>query len=101
MLFNLDTVLTRGIGDWAVEDQAETWTGQPVHTISDHSAHLTPLPELNHPWIWRWKQLFNVDFAPSQGSDFTSNGEKMFPSGMRCGHGLLQKHRDFGFASID
>ena len=29
--------------DWAIEDQAKTWTRQPVPMISEHSAHLTPL----------------------------------------------------------
>ena len=26
--------------DWAIEDQAKTWTRQPAHMISKHSAHL-------------------------------------------------------------
>ena len=29
---------------WAIEDQAKTWTRQPVPMISEHSAHLTPQP---------------------------------------------------------
>ena len=30
--------------DWAIEDQAKTWTRQPVPMISEHSAHSTPQP---------------------------------------------------------
>ena len=29
--------------DWVTEDQANTWTRQPVPMISEHSAHLAPL----------------------------------------------------------
>ena len=36
------------------EDQVKTWTQQPVPVMSGHSAHLTSLPELVHPWpLWR------------------------------------------------
>ena len=30
--------------DWAIEDQANTWTPQPVSTMSEHSAQLTSFP---------------------------------------------------------
>ena len=36
--------------DWAIEDQAKTWTRQPVPMISEHSAHLTPLPPILSSW---------------------------------------------------
>ena len=38
--------------DWAIEDQAKTWTRQPVPMISEHSAHLTPLSVDFHTWLW-------------------------------------------------
>ena len=43
--------------DWAIEDQAKTWTRQPVPMISKHSAHLTPLPFGIHTWLWRYTYL--------------------------------------------
>ena len=43
--------------DWAIEDQAKTWTRQPVPMISKHSAHLTPLPYGVHTWLWRYTYL--------------------------------------------
>ena len=35
----------------------KTWTQQPVPMMSEHSAHLTSLLELVHPWIWRYPVL--------------------------------------------
>ena len=43
--------------DWAIEDQAKTWTRQPVPMISKHSAHLTPLPFGIRSWLWRYTYL--------------------------------------------
>ena len=43
--------------DWAIEDQAKTWTRQPVPMISKHSAHLTPLPFGIRTWLWRYTYL--------------------------------------------
>ena len=40
--------------DWAIEDQAKTWTQQPVPMISEHSAHSTPLPFGFRAWLWPW-----------------------------------------------
>ena len=38
--------------DWAFEDQAKTWTRQPVPIISKHSAHSTSLPVGFRTWLW-------------------------------------------------
>ena len=43
--------------DWAVEDQAKTWTRQPVPMISEHSAHSTQLPIGFRTWFWRYTCL--------------------------------------------
>ena len=38
--------------DWAIEDQAKTWTQQPVPMMSKHSAHWTSLPIRFRTWLW-------------------------------------------------
>ena len=43
--------------DWAIEDQAKTWTRQPVPMISKHSAHSTPQPFGICTWLWRYTCL--------------------------------------------
>ena len=43
--------------DWAIEDQAKTWTRQPVPMISEHSAHLAPLSVDFRTWLWRYTYL--------------------------------------------
>ena len=43
--------------DWAIEDQAKTWTRQPVPMISKHSAHSTSLPVGFRTWLWRYTYL--------------------------------------------
>ena len=43
--------------DWAIEDQAKTWTRQPVPMISKHSAHSTLLPIGFRTWLWRYTYL--------------------------------------------
>ena len=43
--------------DWAIEDQAKTWTQQPVPMISEHSAHSTTLPVGFRTWLWRYTCL--------------------------------------------
>ena len=43
--------------DWAIEDQAKTWTRQPVPMLSEHSAHLTPLSVDFRTWLWRYTYL--------------------------------------------
>ena len=37
---------------WAIEDQAKTWTRQPVPMISKHSAHSTSLPVGFRTGLW-------------------------------------------------
>ena len=37
--------------------QLTTWTWQPVHMISEHSAHLTPLSVDFRTWFWRYTYL--------------------------------------------
>ena len=43
--------------DWAIEDQAKTWTRQPVPMISEHSAYLTQLSVDFRTWLWRYTCL--------------------------------------------
>ena len=43
--------------DWAIEDQAKTWTRQPVPMISKHSAHSTLQPIGFRTWLWRYTCL--------------------------------------------
>ena len=43
--------------DWANEDQAKTWTRQPVPMISEHSAHLAPLSVDFRTCLWRYTYL--------------------------------------------
>ena len=43
--------------DWAIKDQAKTWTRQPVPMISEHSAHSTPQPFGIRTWLWRYTCL--------------------------------------------
>ena len=38
--------------DWAIEDQAKTWTQQAVPMMSEHSVHLTSLPIGFRIWLW-------------------------------------------------
>ena len=40
--------------DWALEDQAKTWTQQSVPMMSEHSAHLTLLLFGFHTWLWQY-----------------------------------------------
>ena len=60
--------------DWAIEDQAKTWTRQPVPMISKHSAHSTSLPVGFRTWLWRYTCLLLLVFvnfdALAQASDF-------------------------------
>ena len=43
--------------DWAIGDQAKTWTQQPVPMMSEHSAHLTSLSFGFRTWLWRYTFL--------------------------------------------
>ena len=41
--------------------------------MSEQLAYLTPLPELDHPWLRRYMHLLlKFDYALAQGSDFES-----------------------------
>ena len=53
--------------DWAIKDQARTWTHQPVLMMSEHSAHLTSLPNYSSPmmlklvvfiWLFEYKKYY-------------------------------------------
>ena len=43
---------------WAIEDQAKTWTRQPVPMISKHSAHSTSLPVGLRTWLCASVRIF-------------------------------------------
>ena len=55
--------------DWANEDQAKTWTRQPIPMISEHSAHSTPLPFGILALVIYMFVVINFD-ALAQASDF-------------------------------
>ena len=55
--------------DWAIEDQAKTWTRQPVPMISEHSAHLTPLSVDFRTWLWRYTYVVVNFDALAHASD--------------------------------
>ena len=64
--------------DWAIEDQAKTWTRQPVHMISEHSAHLTPLSVDFRTWFWRYTYLLLfISKLWQRQAIFKSKGEKL------------------------
>ena len=50
--------------DWAIEDQAKTWTQQPVPMISKHSAHSTSLSVDFRTWLWRYSCLLLLISIP-------------------------------------
>ena len=65
LLLDFDSVLVQG-SDFETEGdkpaellriKLKTRTQQPVPMRSEHSAHLTSLLELVHPWIWRYPAL--------------------------------------------
>ena len=45
---------------WGKEDQAITWTQQPVPMVSEYSAHLTTLPIGFCTWLWRYTCLLLI-----------------------------------------
>ena len=69
--------------DWAIEDQAKTWTRQPVPMISKHSAHLTPLPFGIRTWLWRYTYLLLISMLWLRQAIFGSKGDKL-PSSAEC-----------------
>ena len=66
--------------DWAIEDQAKTWTRQPVPMISKHSAHLTPLPFGIRTWLWRYTYLLLISMLWHRQAIFESKGDKLSSS---------------------
>ena len=67
--------------DWAIEDQAKTWTRQPVPMISKHSAHLTPLPFGIRTWLWRYTHLLLlISMLWHKQVIFKSKGDKLSSS---------------------
>ena len=67
--------------DWAIEDQAKTWTRQPVPMISKHSAHLTPLPFGIRTWLWRYTYLLLlISMLCYRQAIFESKGNKLSSS---------------------
>ena len=67
--------------DWAIEDQAKTWTRQPVPMISEHSAHLTPLSVYFRTWLWRYTYLLLlISMLWHRQAIFKSKGDKLCSS---------------------
>ena len=67
--------------DWAIEDQAKTWTRQPVPMISEHSAHLTPLSVDFRTWLWRYTYLLLlISMLWHRQAIFKSKGDKLCSS---------------------
>ena len=64
--------------DWAIEDQAKTWTQQPVPMISKHSAHSTSLPDGFRTWLWRYTCfLLLISMLWHRQAILASPGEKL------------------------
>ena len=64
--------------DWAIEDQAKTWTRQPVPMISEHSAHLTPVSVDFRTWLWRYTYLLLlISMLWHRQAIFKSKGDKL------------------------
>ena len=64
--------------DWAIEDQAKTWTRQPVPMIIEHSAHSTPLPVGFRTWLWRYTYLLLlISMLWHRQAIFKSKGDKL------------------------
>ena len=67
--------------DWAIEDQAKTWTRQPVPMISEHSPHLTPLSVDFRTWLWRYTYLLLlISMLWHRQAIFKSKGDKLCSS---------------------
>ena len=67
--------------DWAIEDQAKTWTRQPVPMISEHSAHSTPQPFGICTWLWRYTcLLLLISMLWHRQAIFESKGDKLSSS---------------------
>ena len=67
--------------DWVTEDQANTWTRQPVPMISEHWAHLTPLSVDFGTWLWRYTYvLLLISMLWHRQAIFKSKGDKLCSS---------------------
>ena len=67
--------------DWAIEDQAKTWTRQPVPMIREHSAHSTPQPFGIRTWLWRYTYLLLlISMLWHRQAIFESKGDKLSSS---------------------
>ena len=67
--------------DWAIEDQAKTWTLQPVPMISEHSAHSTPLPFGFRTWLWWYTcLLLLISILWHRQAILKSKGDKLSSS---------------------
>ena len=59
----------------------KTWTQQPVPMISEHSAHLTPLPVGFRTWLWRHTCfLLLISMLWHRQAIFKSKGDKLSSS---------------------
>ena len=59
----------------------KTWTRQPVPMISEHSAHLTPLPIDLSTCLWRYTYfLLLISMLWQRQAIFKSKGDKLFSS---------------------
>ena len=62
--------------DWAIEDQAKTWTQQPVLMISEHSAHSTLLPFGFRTWLWWYTCLLLLILMLWHGQAIFNTGKR-------------------------
>ena len=67
--------------DWVIEDQAKTWTRQPVPMISKHWAHSPSLPVGFRTWLWRYTcLLLLISMLWHRQGIFQSKGDKLSSS---------------------
>ena len=67
--------------DWVIEDQAKTWTRQPIPMISEHSAHLTLLSVDFRTWLWRYTYFLSlISMLWHRQAIFKSKGDKLCSS---------------------
>ena len=67
--------------DWAIDDQAENWTRQPIPMISKHSTHSTSLPVCFRTWLWWYTcLLFFISMLWYRQAIFESKGDKLSSS---------------------
>ena len=80
---------TKSPADWMSADKPtelsrikqKTWTRQPVPMISEHSAHLTPLPFGIRTWLWRYTYLLLlISMLWHRQAIFESKGDKLSSS---------------------